>query len=96
VIAPANPLPDDSALALGLELVAIAVAAKVASDIGCPRLAIDAARQARRIAEQMVIALSPLLAATRPEIEDERLGDVRCSADVAAMLRSGLDRGEAT
>ena len=75
--------PPDPAL----ELVNAAMIAKIAGSLGAPRLAIAAARQARELASVLTISLSPMLAATTVETEDDRLGDVRTTRDLAALLR---------
>jgi len=79
--------PPDPAL----ELLAAAVTAKIAAELGAPRLAVAAARRTRELADRLVIHLSPLLAATTVEAEYDRLGDVRCTGQLAALLRPAHD-----
>lgn len=76
-----------------LDLVAAAVRAKLAAELGAPRLAVAAARRTRELADRLVIALSPMLASTSPEAEDDRLGDVRCTGDLARLLHPSHDEG---
>jgi len=79
--------PDNGPENLALALIATGVTAKLAREIGAPRLAIAAARRTRELADRLVISLSPMLASTTADVEDDRLGDVRCTGDLAALLR---------
>jgi hypothetical protein len=80
-----------------LVLVSTAITAKIAAQFGAPRLATAAARRATATASRLIILLSPLLARTTPEHEDEVLADVRVTGDLAALLHPvDLERGGAT
>ena len=74
--------PPDPAL----DLVSAALVAKLAGTIGAPRLAIAAARKTRELADRLVISLSPMLASTTAETEADRIADVRCTGQLAALL----------
>src|SRR5205823_5334040 len=52
-----------------LALVAAALTAHMAESLGAPRLAVQAARRARALADQLNIELSPLLAAVSEDDE---------------------------
>ena len=72
---------------VALDLLAAAITAKLAAELGAPRLASRAAREASATAARLVIALSPVVAATTSAAEADRLGDVRTTADLCALLR---------
>ena len=88
--------PPDAAL----DLIAAAITAKVARELGCPRLSIQAARRCTRLASSLTIALSPMLARVTAEAEELVLADVRTTGDLCALLApqtdDDLDRGGAT
>jgi hypothetical protein len=86
---PETPDPDPVTA-----LLAAAVTARLAAQLGAPRLATAAARQAAALADQAVIALSAAVAATPAEREDERIADVRTTGDLAALLAPSHDDTE--
>jgi hypothetical protein len=71
--------PESAALAL----VRLAITAKTASEVGWPHLATAAARECRRLADQVVIDLSPARAKTTVDVE---LADVGGTATLGAAL----------
>lgn len=85
-----SPAGED-VLDIALALVSASIRAKIAAELGAPRLAIGAARQVVRLADRLVIALSPAVAATPAEVETARLGDVTTSVDLLALLRPEPD-----
>lgn len=74
--------PEDPAMAL----VAAATVVQMAATLGCPRLAVRAARRCTRLASAMQIQLSPLLARVSTSDEEARLDGVRVIGDLAALL----------
>jgi hypothetical protein len=82
----AAPLPDPAIpLVDALDLVGAAVTAKVAAEVGAPRLATAAARRATAIASRLVIALSPDVARVPADVERERLGAARTLEELCAV-----------
>lgn len=68
-----------------MTLIAEATTAKIAAEIGAPRLALASARRASATAAELTIALSPLLAKTPPALERQRLGSARSLEDLVAV-----------
>ena len=86
--------PDAGAVAL--DLVGAAITAKVAAAVGAPRLSARAARRAGDLADALVTALSPDVAATPAEAEERALDGVRTTASLARLLRAEDERGGPT
>lgn len=78
-----------------LDLVNAAVIVRLAQTLTAPRLAVQAARRCRALADAVVIELSPMLAAVTEDAEDDALAGVRLTADLAALLHPN-DREDET
>jgi hypothetical protein len=81
---------------VALDLVGAAITAKVAAEIGAPRLAVLAARRVGDRADALVIALSPVVAATTVATEERALEGVHTTASLARLLRPEDERGGPT
>ena len=71
---------DDSAV---FELLRQAITAKCASAVGWPHLAVAAARECRRLAEQVIVELSPACARSTVDVE---LADAGTTETLGAAL----------
>jgi hypothetical protein len=83
--------PAETAADVALSLISSAVTAKLATEIGAPRLASRAARQASDTAARLVILLSPIVARVPLDVEAEAVADVRATSDLIALLRPEPD-----